>query len=191
MGNMRLTFFGRRNGSVLAYIAIAMVAFSALVSLAIDLAHVRLDKMQLQFAADAAARSGVSGLISGTAMNNAISAAASLSADATPVVVLPADVVLGTWANSVFTPGGTPANAVSVTVARTAARGNAVVVWWGSLIGITSCDVTVNSIAYGKPTPMAGLQEQFVLRQLRFADDDAPHPKQRRQQRAAGQQYFN
>jgi hypothetical protein len=31
-----------------------------------------------------------------------------------------------------------------------------VVVWWGSLIGITSCDVTVNSIAYGKPTPMAG-----------------------------------
>jgi Flp pilus assembly protein TadG len=149
-----------RNGAVLIYVAVAIIAFIAMTSLVVDIAHLRVVKTQLQFAADSAARNAAAGLSSrsarGSAKSNAIAAAALVNVDGTPVVVQPSDVVIGTWAGSTFTPGGASPNAVKVTVTRSAARGNAVPIWWGAIIGKTSADVTATSIASGKATQMAG-----------------------------------
>jgi Flp pilus assembly protein TadG len=153
---MRRTKVLTRNGGALIYVVVAMVAFGALMSLGVDLAHVRLVKLQLQFAADAAARSAITGMPSGAAVSNAISAAALQTVDGTAVVVQAGDVEQGTWSNLTFTPGGASPNAVRVTVKRTNARGNAVQLWWGGMIGKTHCNITVVSIASGKATPIAG-----------------------------------
>ena len=143
-------------GAVLIYVAAAMVAFTALTSLVIDLAHLRVVKTQLQFAADSAARSAAAGLSSGSATSNAISAASLTTVDGSPVVIQASDVVVGTWSGGTFAPGGTSPNAVKVITARSAARGNAVPVWWGAIIGKSSADVTATATATGKATQMAG-----------------------------------
>ena len=146
----------RRAGGVLVYVSVSIIAFVAIASLAVDLAHLRMVKSQLQFAADSASRSGVAGISTGSSAAKAISAAGLITVDGTPVVVNTADVVVGTWSGSAFTAGGATPNAVKVTVGRTAARGNATSLWWGSLFGKSSCDVTVSSIAYGRNQATAG-----------------------------------
>ena len=147
----------RRRGAVLIYVAVAMVAFTALTSLVIDIAHLRVVKMQLQFAADSAARNATVGLASGgTPTSNAIAAAALISVDGTPVTIQASDVEIGTWSGSKYTSGGASPNAVKVTVTRSAARGNAVPVWWGAIIGKSSADVTATAVASGKATQIAG-----------------------------------
>jgi Flp pilus assembly protein TadG len=152
---------GRRRGNVLIYVAIGMVAFTGFVSLAIDASHVRLVKTELQFAADASARHGAAGLGTSpaTAKNNAVTAAGKLDADGSPVVVDSAkDVALGTWSGGTFTiltgAAQSTANAVQVTCHRTAAGGNAVSLTFAAILGMSSADVTVSSIAkYTAPTP--------------------------------------
>jgi putative Flp pilus-assembly TadE/G-like protein len=146
----------QRRGSTLVYVAVSMVAFAAIASMAIDLAHVRMVKMQLQFAADSAARYAVTGISTSTSASRAISAAGAVTVDGSNVVINSSDVVVGTWSGSAFTAGGSTPNAVKVTAARTAARGNATSLWWGSLFGKNSADVTVTSIAYGRNQPTAG-----------------------------------
>jgi len=145
-----------RSGAVLVYVSLSIIAFVAIASLAVDLAHMRLVKSQLQFAADSAARYGVTGLSTSTSATRAISAAASITVDGSAVAVTNADVVIGTWSGSAFTVGGATPNAVKVTVARSAERGNATSLWWGALFGKSSCDITVTSIAYGRNQPTAG-----------------------------------
>src|SRR4051794_29896553 len=142
-----------RRGAVLIYVAVAMIAFTALTSLVIDIAHLRVVKTQLQFAADSAARNAAVGLSSGSAKNNAIAAAALMNADGSSVVLQPTDIVIGTWSTSGFSPGGASPNAVKVTAARSAARGNAVPVWGGAIIGKTSAGVTATAPATGKAPP--------------------------------------
>jgi Flp pilus assembly protein TadG len=146
----------RHKGAILVYVTVAIVAFAGLASLAVDLAHVRLVKVKLQFAADTAARNAISGQAGGSATNNAIAAAAQISVDGSPVVIQASDIVQGTWANGTFTANASPANAVKVITSRKASRGNGVSLWWGSLIGKSTCDVTATAVAYGKPTPLAG-----------------------------------
>src|SRR5258708_6937726 len=84
-------------GTVLIYVLIAMVAFTAMMSLVVDVAHARLVKTQLQGAADAAARHGVTGLWAGNATSNALAAAAYWSVDGSAVVLQSSDVITGTW----------------------------------------------------------------------------------------------
>ena len=145
-----------RRGTVLVYVSVAMIAFTALVSLVVDIAHLRVVKTQLQFAADSAARSAATSISSGNATSNAIAAAALVSVDGTPVVIQASDVVIGTWSGTSFTAGGASPNAVRVSVPRTAARGNAVAVWWGGIMGKSSADVTATATATGKATQIAG-----------------------------------
>ena len=146
----------RSKGAVLIYVSFAMVAFSALVSLAVDLAHVRLVKNQLQCAADAGARYGASGLYNGKASQNATTAAAYTVIDGTAVSLHNSDIVTGTWANGTFTSGGASPNAIQVTAKCSNGHGNPVQVWWGGLMGISQCNVKATSIAQGTPTMLAG-----------------------------------
>jgi hypothetical protein len=149
-------FKKHRRGSVLIYVAVAMIAFTALVSLVVDIAHLRVVKMQLQFAADSAARSAAVNLSNGTPTSSAIAAAALVNVDGSPVVIQASDVVVGTWSGTSFTAGGASPNAVQVTVPRTSARGNSVAVWWGAIMGKSSADITATATATGKATQMAG-----------------------------------
>ena len=153
----------RKHGGVLVYTAVGMVAFAGFVSLGVDVAHVRTVKIQLQNAADASARYAVTGMQTSLAQakNNAVAAAADNTADGTTVVVdSNQDVDFGTWdpSNKTFTvlagQQQSSANAVRVWVRRTAARGDPVSLFFGPVIGKSTSDVTVSSIAmYTQPTP--------------------------------------
>jgi hypothetical protein len=153
----------RSRGSVLIYTVVSLVGVSSVISLALDSAHVRMVKTQLQSAADAAARAGAQNLQSGVsaAQNAAVAAAAANSADGGSVALnLNTDIDLGVWANGSFTvlagSAQSGANAVRIRAARTAAKGNAVDSIFGAFLGIGSCDVTAQSTATGIATAAAG-----------------------------------
>lgn len=152
-----------RRGAVLLYVSLGMVAFAGMVALAIDVAHVRLVKLELQGAADAATRAAAQQLQGGVSAASAaaVAAAADSTADGSPVVIDPnADIDFGSWSGGTFTPlsgaARANANAVRVRCVRAAARGNGVTAAFASFLGIGSADVTAQAIATGVPTPVAG-----------------------------------
>lgn len=153
----------RRRGVVLLYVSLGMVAFAGMIALAIDVAHVRLVKAELQCAADAASRAAAQQLQGGVgaAQAAAVAAAANNWADGSPVVVDPnADVDFGNWSGGTFAPlnGAAQANATAVRVrcVHAASRGNGVTAAFASFFGIGSADVTAQAVAVGVPTPVAG-----------------------------------
>ena len=169
-----------RRGAALVYVVVGLAAFMALVSLGVDVAHVRLAKNQLQGAADAAARSAAAGLPNAsTVQNNAVNAGAANIVDGTAVVINPAtDVTFGTWLNGAFTvlsgAQQVNANAVQITARRTAAGGNPVVLLFGGLIGKPNCDVTVTSIATAVERPgLIGLNSLTVHNNFFVASYDS------------------
>lgn len=159
----------RRGGVALVYGAVAMVGFTSICLLAVDYGRVRVVKLELQSAADAAARAGAAGLHNGTAYTAAASVASKnkvSAADNEPVVLQTGgpdpDIVLGNWnpAHRQFVAGGTPVNAVQVTARRTAARNNAVPLTFGPALGLHTSDVKATAIAVrraGSPAGFIGL----------------------------------
>lgn len=148
----------------MVYMTAAMPVFAGFVSLAVDVAHVRIVKTELQFAADAASRAAATGLGTSTttATNNAVAVAADNYADGTSVTVSSStDVQLGSWSNGTFTvltgSAQSGANAVRVSASRTAAKSNAVSLYFANVIGLTSCDVTCTSTAYLSPGTLTGM----------------------------------
>jgi hypothetical protein len=140
-----------------------MVTLTGLVSLGVDVAHVRAVRVQLQGAADAGARAGARNIGSGlVAIQNAVVAAAHANnADGAAVVVDPNnDIDFGTWSNGTFTvlsgAGRSSANAIRVRCSHTAAKGNAVPTMFGSLLGVTSSNVSTQSTAAARQTGAAG-----------------------------------
>jgi hypothetical protein len=122
----------------------------------VDYARVQLAKTELQRGADAAARYAASTLSSGTATacSNAVACAAQNTADGQSIVLDPnLDVEFGTWNSSTktFTPSaGSNIDAVRISAHRTAARGNAIPLTMAAVIGRSTCDVNVTSIAQVK-----------------------------------------
>ena len=89
-----------RLGLATIWFILILVAFSGLVSLAVDLGRVQVARSQLQTAADAAARAGVSGLRYGAteAHRRAVALALHNMCDGRPVELDPAvDIELGIW----------------------------------------------------------------------------------------------
>jgi len=140
-----------------------MVALLAVVSLAVDLGHVYVARSELQAAADAAARYGVTGIESGvsTATSYAVAAALENKSDGVGVVVDPNnDVEFGKWDRVAKTfalltgPARSGADALRVTARRTAAGGNAVPLLFARVLGKTTQDVRAQSVAFiDKPPP--------------------------------------
>jgi hypothetical protein len=147
----------RRQGAVLIYAMIVMVAVSALCSLAVDYGRVQLAKTQLSAAADAAARYAVTGLADGTYQSKAIAVAAQNNVDGTAMVLNGSDVTAGTWANNTFTPGGSSPNAVQINAVRSASRGNGIALMYGAILGARSCDIHAMAIASLTPQPSGGI----------------------------------
>jgi Flp pilus assembly protein TadG len=143
-------------GVVLIYVTLAMVVFIGIVSLAIDVAHVRLVKIELQGAADAAAMSAASVVTQGAspARANAVAAAAINYADGTAVSLnTTTDVVFGTWnaQTATFTASSgwsSSVNAVQVIARRTALSSNPVQIFFAKVLGISTVDVTAKSVGY-------------------------------------------
>jgi hypothetical protein len=134
-------------GVTVIWAVIALTAITAIVSLAVDLGRVELVKTQLQRVADAAARYGAQGLEAGNAVTYAQASAAEQTVNGSSYSLLSGDIVTGNWSGSAFTAGGTPSNAVKVTAVCTAARGNAVTLFFGRVVGQATCDVHATSVA--------------------------------------------
>src|SRR4051794_26851068 len=145
MSNLN-TLRSNRRGVVLIYAAVLLMILVALVAFAVDIGRAHLVKTQLQATADAAARAAAwrlpyqvlntkSNVVDSTGVTyTAADVAARNTADGTSVVVDPSlDVELGTWSlkTRTFTKATSndllmQANAVHVTVRRTASRGTGV-----------------------------------------------------------------
>jgi Flp pilus assembly protein TadG len=135
------------------YTIILLTALIGMASLGVDYARVQLAKTELQRGADAAARYAALTLSSGTATarSNAVACAAQNTVDGQPLVLDPnLDVEFGTWTASTktFTPSaGSNVDSVRISAHRTAARGNAIALTMAAVIGRSTCDVNVVSIA--------------------------------------------
>lgn len=147
------------------YVTATMVALLAFASLAVDLGRVYVVRSELQLAADAAARYGISGLGSGvsTAESYAITAAGDNKADGSAVVITSADIEFGIWnpTNKTFAvltgPARTAANAMRVTARRTSANGGGVPLMFARVLGKTSQNAQATSVAYLPPRTPAGI----------------------------------
>jgi Flp pilus assembly protein TadG len=145
-----------RHGIAIVYAAIVLVVLIAMASLAVDLGRAQCAKTELRRAADAAARYATTGIDDDTAVSKAITVAAENLVDGTPLVLNnslagnPKDVEVGNWdatQNPRFSTARTPRNAVRVTARRTAARGDAIPLLFGRVLGSNTCDLTATSVA--------------------------------------------
>jgi hypothetical protein len=160
----------------LVYAIIMMTMLCGFVSLGVDFGRVQMAKTQMERAAFAASRAGAAGLADGTASAKAIQFAAANMVDGTPLVLQPADVVVGTWAAGSFSPGGASPNAVQINAYRTAARGTAIPLVFGQVIGRSSCDIKcigVVATAASSPTGFTGLNSFPVHKKVFCASYDS------------------
>jgi len=145
----------KQRGVTMVYAVAMMGAMAGMTSLAVDYGRVTLAKTEARNAADAASRYGASMLINGPAAAvTAVQAAATQNkidgAAFNPNATQ--DIEIGVWNTSskTFIKTNSSPNAVRVIARRTAARGNAIPTIFGQLIGINSCNVTVESISMRK-----------------------------------------
>lgn len=162
----------------LIYVSMSMSVMMGFVSLAVDLGRVQVAKTELRRTADAAARAAAAGISSGvsTAQANASSIVALNTVDgSTASIVVDSDVEFGTWSseNRTFTvltgANRSNANAIRVTMRRTAARGNAVPLVFAQVLGRSSCDVSATStamISTGNSLQFVGLDSIDVKNNL-------------------------
>lgn len=132
---------------------VLLVPLSAIISLAVDWGHVQLVRSQMQDAADSIALGVMDAYISSgwtAATNAAVTYPSDNTVDPGSGVAPTVVVTGGSWnattrsfTANVYT--GTPA--VCVVVSRTKAKGNALRIVWGSLIGINTVDSTVTAVA--------------------------------------------
>jgi hypothetical protein len=145
-----------RRGVAIVYVIVALTAFAGFVSLAVDLGRVQLVKTQLQRVADSAARYASQGAEAGNAVTWGVANANEQTVNGAAYSALNADVVIGKWVSPTFTAGATPTNAVKMTVGCTTARGTAVPLMFGVMIGRSTCDVNASSVAIFADNPNGG-----------------------------------
>lgn len=154
----------RRRGAVLIYSVLALVALTALASLAVDFGRVQLAKTELRRTCDAAARYAVTGIASRTTLTRANHVGAHNTADGVAYTFPAGDVEVGTWNETTraFTPGGAAPNAVRTTARRTRATQNPIPTVLARGIGIESVDVTVQSVAFTRMTGYGVVGLSFI-----------------------------
>ena len=160
----RLAFLGKEHGSVTVFFIGMLPAFIVLAGFAVDAANAFSWRTALQATADAAAHAAVMELPD---IAKASSTAVSYSTLNVPVarggeVLKAADVETGNWngATRVFTPNGTPLDAVRVTARRAAVNSNALPTFFLTLVGVDSFDIVVTAVAEAGENPC--MQNGFV-----------------------------
>ena len=158
---------GGRRGSVLIYAIFLMMMLLGVTSLAIDYGRMQAIKTQMQRSADLTARGVLQNYVSGNAINwsNVSSTLGPAMAsntynpvDANSGVQPTVTCTWGSWdpTAQAFTAGGSGTYlAMQVSVARTAANGNAVPLMFSLFNGLSgvraSCDISATAIAYLTP----------------------------------------
>ncbi len=159
-----LRHLGRdRRGSTLLLVTLIIPVIVGFSGLAIESAYLYYRNTVLRQTVNAAALAGASQLItyytSGTGSTAAVTAAVQTIASANAPnnqfgSIIPAsNVVVGNWnpTTSTFTSlaasGGSSPNAVQVTALSTKANGNAIPVFFGGMLGMSSVDLTKQAVA--------------------------------------------
>jgi hypothetical protein len=162
----------QRRGMVLIYVTVCMIALMAFVSLAVDIALCETAKTELQADADAAARAGITELLTVTNLNTQTpNTATNGPADTAIEDVMKysradgqymtstlfdstTDIIWGHWTSpagsspGVFTAKGTPINAVEVIASRTTSTGHLPIgLFFASLLGRKTDGVQAVAIA--------------------------------------------
>jgi hypothetical protein len=146
----------RFRGAAAVYMVVSLLAFCAIVSMAVDYARVQLAKTELRHAADSASRAGAAGvtvdaaeavrLARDFAARNAVDGRA-LSLDAA------LDIEIGRWnPNSakfqkLNDNNLSNADAVRVIARRSSARGTAIPMMFAGALGFSACDVSAESVS--------------------------------------------
>jgi Flp pilus assembly protein TadG len=136
-----------RRGIALVYATTVMTIMIMFTSLAVDMGRAQLAKTELHAAADAAARYGAQGYANSAVTSNAVAAAAENKVDGMPLALQNSDITLGVWNNGAFYTSGSGMSAVRVTARRTNSRGTAIPLLFTSMFGLTTLDITVQSVA--------------------------------------------
>lgn len=147
-------FLTGEHGSGSAFMIGMLPAALALSGLAIDGAAVFQEQGKLQATADAAALAAAADLpdVSKAAASAVSYAQKNMPVDSNGNVLAQADVIAGNWngAGRVFTPAGTPINAIRVVVRRSAQNNNSYPTTFLSLAGIEHIDITAQATATAK-----------------------------------------
>jgi Ca-activated chloride channel family protein len=135
----------RRRGAMLPLIAILLPMLLIFLGFAVDLAYMQTTRMELQAAADSAARAGATRLSQNDNVNDARNFAIQIGGQNTvagrALTLRNSEVEVGRSSRNasgkwIFTNNGRPANAVRVTAQRTrGSAGGPVSLFFGSLIG--------------------------------------------------------
>ena len=138
----------RRRGAMLPLIGILLPVLLILLGFSVDLAYMQTTRLELQAAADSAARAGATKLSQNGTASEARTAAKNLAQMNTvagvPLLLRDSEIEVGrsdlnAQGRWVFTNGGAPANAVHVNANRTAGSlGGPVPLFFGSFIGTQS-----------------------------------------------------
>lgn len=138
-----------RRGNIIILTTFLLVVVFAMVAFSVDIGYICHADTELQRTADACAIAAVQRLpdqstSTFTAQNVAIKNRGTVGPDLEPT-----DVVFGYWDRDMasFTRGGSPVNAVHVTVERTAARGNSMELFFAGVVGTSDADIKTTSVA--------------------------------------------
>ncbi|HEY2250866.1 MAG TPA: TadG family pilus assembly protein [Planctomycetaceae bacterium] len=153
--------FHHRRGAVLTLVALLLVVLLGCLAFSIDLGYIQVARAQLQTAADAGALAGARGLTiccPSTALSEAQRVAQLNSVMNAKVSVVSAqDVTLGTWDDNSLSfsalsgSAQSGANAVKVTCQLSAARGNALTLFFARVFGVNTQDLSATAIAKSTP----------------------------------------
>jgi Flp pilus assembly protein TadG len=163
----------RRRGTVILYAAVGMIALCGMVSLGVDVGRVQIARSQLQAAADAAARYGVTGVKHEINDVNASEGMARAllrenKIDASYLLDTQSTVEYGEWSTSTrkFKNKNETEkrNAVRVTVRCNAATGTAIPLVFGTLIGKPTQDITATAVAMIEDNSLANEDEHYQQR---------------------------
>ena len=147
------SFVHDTRGSAMAVLGAGFVLTLGMASIAVDLGYLYIVQNQLQVTADSAALAGVARFPDvDQARTQATSFAQSnMPSEKHGTVLDAADFKTGFWDDTArtFTDGGTPLNAVQVTVRRSQSNGNATRLFFGQLLGFNSIDQSATAVAAG------------------------------------------
>ncbi len=154
----------QRNGMVLVYSMVIMIALLGMASLAVDYGHAQLARAEVQRAADLAARAGARQLSTSTdpavataaAITAAVTIAADNPSDDQPLVLAPTDVQVGNWDDAqspTFSTARLPLNAVVVAVRRDGTVNPCVPLTLAPLVGAQAVAVRATATARVQPPP--------------------------------------
>jgi Flp pilus assembly protein TadG len=150
----------RRRGTIAVLAAVFLVVIVALAAYSIDTGRITVAHAELQDAADAAAMAGARGLsTSPTVARTRASYVAGLNhAAGDSVSLIAQDIEIGTWNKETATFTVLPAedesqgDAVRVTCRRSANQGNPLTLFFGSMFGASSTDVSASAVTTVEPS---------------------------------------